>query len=84
MMDTIKERIKQNLVENVLFTERFELDDDASFLDTGVVDSTGVMDLVFFAEEAFMITIKDDEITPDNLDSVNKLAAYIQMKVGET
>jgi acyl carrier protein len=81
-MEHIKEVIRQNLAENMLFTEQFELDDEASFLEEGVVDSTGVMDLVLFAEETFKIEIKDDDITPDNFDSVNKLAAYIHRKSG--
>ena len=57
------------------------LDDDASFLENGIVDSTGVMELVAFVEEAFGITVDDDEVVPDHFDSVNRLAAYVQSKL---
>ena len=57
------------------------LDGDASFLENGIVDSTGVMELVAFVEEAFGITVDDDEVVPDHFDSVNRLAAYVQSKL---
>lgn len=57
------------------------LDDDASFLENGIVDSTGVIELVAFVEEAFGLTVDDDEVVPDHFDSVNRLAAYVQSKM---
>ena len=77
----IREQIQQYVAENFLFSDNgFDLDDDASFLDEGVVDSTGTLELVTFVEETFNITVEDDEIEPDNFDSVNNLYAYIQRK----
>jgi len=77
----IKEQIRQFVAENFLFSNNgFNLADDASFLDTGVIDSTGTLELVMFVEEAFNIEIEDDEIEPDNLDSVNSLFNFIQRK----
>ena len=58
----------------------YQLSDDASFLEEGIVDSTGVLELVLFVEETFQVTVEDQEIVPENFDSVNKLAAYIQRK----
>jgi acyl carrier protein len=77
----IRKQIQQYVAENFLFSDNgFDLDDDASFLDEGVVDSTGTLELVTFVEETFNITVEDDEIEPDNFDSVNNLYAYIQRK----
>jgi len=55
-------------------------DDDGSFLENGIVDSTGVLELVLFAEETFGIEVDDRDVVPDNFDSVNRLAAYINTK----
>jgi acyl carrier protein len=57
-----------------------ELEDDTSFLEEGIIDSTGVMELVAFIEVTFGIEIKDEEIIPDNFDSVNKLVDFIRSK----
>ncbi len=79
----IKEKIRQYLAENFMFSDDgFKLDNDASFLEEEVVDSTGVMELVLFVEDNFDIAVADEEIVPDNFDSVNQLAAYIQRKSG--
>jgi acyl carrier protein len=77
----VKEQIRSFVAENFLFSATgFDLSDDASFLDEGVVDSTGTLELVMFAEETFGIEVGDHEIEPENFDSVNKLAAYIARK----
>jgi len=55
-------------------------DDDGSFLENGIIDSTGVLELVLFAEETFGIEVDDREVIPDNFDSINRLAAYIDAK----
>ncbi len=57
-----------------------ELADKDSLLDKGIVDSTGVLELVGFLEETFEIQIEDEELIPDNLDSVDKIAAYVNKK----
>jgi acyl carrier protein len=78
---TIKEQIRQYLAENFLFSSNgFDLDDDASLLEEGIVDSTGVLELVLFVEETANVEVADDEIVPDNFDTVNNLAAYIERK----
>ena len=77
----VKEQIKAFIAENFLFNpDGFDLSDDASFLDEGVVDSTGTLELVMFVEETFGIEVGDNEIEPENFDSVNKLAAYVARK----
>lgn len=77
----VEEQIRAFIAENFLFNPKgFDLSDDASFLDEGVVDSTGTLELVMFVEETFGIEVGDNEIEPENFDSVNKLAAYIARK----
>lgn len=74
----IKEKIKQYIAENFLFSNNgFTLDDDESFLEAGVVDSLGVVELVAFVEENYHIAVPDDDIVPNNFDSVESLTAYI-------
>lgn len=80
---TIHTQIRQFVAENFLFSDNgFDLNDDASFLDEGIIDSTGTLELVVFVEDTFGFEVGDDEIEPDNFDSVNKLAAYINRKAG--
>lgn len=58
------------------------LSDEASLVEEGIIDSTGVLDLVMFIEETFGIEVKDEELVPDNLDSVNRLVAFVERKTG--
>ena len=58
------------------------LRDDVSLLEEGILDSTGVLNLVMFIEETFGIIVEDEELVPDNLDSVNKIVAYVEGKTG--
>lgn len=80
------ETLVQNfIVENFLFTDDVsQLPVNASFLEEGIVDSTGVLELVMFVEETFVITVEDEEIVPENFDSVQRLARYVRLKKGET
>jgi acyl carrier protein len=78
----IKAQVRQYIAKNLLFSDNgFTYTDDASFLEEGIVDSLGVMELVLFIEEKFGVKVKDEELTPDNFDSVNKLANYIQRRL---
>jgi len=66
---------------NLLFTEDPSvLQDDDSFLASGIIDSTGILEIILFIEETFDIKVNDDEMLPANLDSVNKLAAFVMRK----
>ncbi|MDP1664619.1 MAG: acyl carrier protein [Methylobacter sp.] len=77
----MKKIIRQYIMENLLFTEdESVLQDSDSFLDGGIIDSTGVMEIILFIEETFGIKINDSEMLPANLDSVDKLADFIQRK----
>jgi acyl carrier protein len=77
----MKSTIRQYILENLLFTEdESALHDDESFLDGGIIDSTGVMEIILFIEESFGFRVNDDEMLPANLDSVNNLATFILRK----
>lgn len=77
----IEAQIRDFIVQNLLFSDDgYNYPDDASFLEEGIVDSVGVMELIAFVEEQFGFIVDDLEVTPDNFDSVTKLATYIRRK----
>lgn len=76
------EKIRSFIFENFLFDASADaLANDTSFLEQGIIDSTGVLELVDWLEETFGIKVDDTELVPDNLDSVNKQAAFISRKI---
>jgi acyl carrier protein len=77
----IEDLIKDYIAKNLIFSDNgFSYDENVSFLDEGIVDSAGVMELVSFVEENFHVHVEDLDITPENFDSVRKIAAYIRRK----
>ena len=74
-------QIRQFVIDNFLFGRDWDLEDDASFLDNGVIDSTGVLELIAFLENDFGIKLQENELTPENLDSVDKLTTLIEMRL---
>ena len=73
--------LRQFIVENFLFgKEDAPLGNDESLLDRGIIDSTGVLELVGFLERNYHIAIEDDELVPENLDSINRLMAFVSRK----
>ncbi|MDH4027605.1 MAG: acyl carrier protein [Nitrospirota bacterium] len=84
-MEQIKKTLKKFILENILFDDNDNaLDYDDSFLEKGIIDSTGVLEVVNFIEEEFEISVEDEELVPENLDSVNNLARFIHSKKGNT
>ena len=80
-MMSIEKRIRAYIAENILFSDNgYTYSDGTSFLEEGIVDSMGIMELVMFVDEGFGITVEDEDVIPDNFDSVSKLAAYIRHK----
>lgn len=79
----LKSDIKSFIVQNFLYGQRDDdFSDDVSFLAKGIIDSTGVLELVSFVEGTYGIFVEDDELVPDNFDSINKLSAFIIRKGG--
>lgn len=80
-MHITKNKIRTFIFTNFLFdAEESDLNDDSSFLEEGIIDSTGVLELVAWIEETFSIIVEDEELIPANLDSVNRLVQFITRK----
>ena len=79
-MSDIKKIIKTFIIENYLFGDDDGLEESTSFLDEGIVDSTGILELIEFISEEFSITVEDEELIPENLDSINNVTAFIGRK----
>jgi len=75
------EIIRCYIVENFLFGDDSGLEDDTSFLDEGILDSTAVLELVGFIEKEFSITVEDEEVVPDNLDSIFNIVNFLKKKI---
>jgi acyl carrier protein len=75
------EEIRAFVVANFLFGDGAGLVDDASFFDTGIVDSTGILELIMFLENRYGIKIGAEEMVPENLDSINRVVAFVTRKV---
>jgi len=74
-------RVRNFILETFLFTDDpSALDDDDSFLDKGIIDSTGVLELVTFLEDEMGVTVSDEEMVPENLDSVAAVSAFVARK----
>ncbi len=81
IMETTIARIREFIFEHFLFdADQSVLQNDTSFLEQGIIDSTGVLEMVDWLEEEFAISVQDEELIPENLDSVNRLAAFITRK----
>lgn len=77
----VEAMVRSYIAENILFSKNgYPYPDDTSFLEGGVVDSTNVLELVMFVEENFRISVQDQDILPENFDSVSKLAAFVRLK----
>jgi acyl carrier protein len=72
--------VRDFIVSNFLFGDGATLQDDTSLLDSGTVDSTGVLELIMFLEEKYRLRIDPEEVTPDNLDSISKIVRFLMEK----
>lgn len=77
---SLQQEIKNFIVENFLFGEEKGLTENSSFIKEGIVDSTGIMQLVSFIQDQYRIAIEDEELVPENLDSIAKVSAFIESK----
>ncbi len=84
VLSKTKEKIVDFIDEYFIKDSGVCVKDDTSFLDEGILDSTGVMELVAFIENEFRIRVEDEEIVPDNFDSISKLVDYIDRKLRAT
>jgi acyl carrier protein len=80
-MQSIEEMIRQHISENILFdSQSYPYPDDASLLENNIIDSMNVIELVVFLEEQLGLQIEDNEIVPENFDSVSCLAEFARRK----
>ena len=81
--NTIRKQIREYVIETFLLGgDESELVDDESFLDSGLIDSTGVLELIQFVEENFETEIADEEMIPENLDSIDRVVRFVGSKIG--
>ncbi|MBN1307996.1 MAG: acyl carrier protein [Chitinispirillaceae bacterium] len=74
------DQIRKYIVDNFLFGDAGKLTDSTSLLGAGIIDSTAILEIVQFIEKKFTINVNDDELLPENLDSVNSITAFITRK----
>lgn len=74
-------KVRDYIIENFLYGEEGKLTDETSFLGSSIIDSTGVLELVNYLEETFKIKVEDDEIVPENLDSLKNIEKYLKNKL---
>jgi acyl carrier protein len=75
-------QIRGFIVDTFLFGDGGKLADGDSLRQSGVVDSTGVLELIAFLEERYSITVADAELVAENFDSIDKIAAFVTRRLG--
>lgn len=84
MTQAITDRVRNFIVENFLFGDtNFDLSNQISLIENGIIDSTGVLELVAFIEEEFGVVFADADIVPANLDSIERIAAFVVERTTE-
>jgi acyl carrier protein len=81
-MPTIEQDLREFVITNFLFgQDDGRLGPDTSFVESGVIDSTGMLELIGFLEQKFGLTVEDDELVPANLDSLQRLSSFVTRKL---
>ena len=81
MSSELQTQVRYFILENYLFTnDASALGPDESLLDRGIVDSTGMLEIIMFIEDELGVQVEDEEMIPENLDSVNRIAAFVGRK----
>jgi acyl carrier protein len=79
----MQRELRKFIIENFMFgQDNGQLGDDTSLLEKGIIDSTGVLELIAFLDKRYRIKIEDEEIIPENLDSINNLVRFVGSKTG--
>jgi acyl carrier protein len=81
-MHTLETELRRFIVDNFLFGQDDDIiiDNDTSFIEAGILDSTGALELVQHIEETYGVRVEDHEFAPECLDSINRLARFIRRK----
>ena len=81
-MTTLQTEIRRFVVDNFMFGQNDEkLGNSDSFLESGIIDSTGVLELIAFLESTYAVSIADEELIPANLDSVDRVSSFVERKL---
>ncbi len=79
----VRQQVRRYILENYLFsTDGGDLNDQDSLITRGIIDSTGALEVIHFLEETFGISVAEDEMVPENLDSVAQILAFLERKTG--
>jgi acyl carrier protein len=78
----IKQQVRAFITSNFYVADPSTLAEDASLLDRGIIDSTGVLEIIMFLEDTFGFKVADSEMVPENLDSIDSIAEYVKRKHG--
>ena len=81
MDQDIEKTVHEFIIRNFLFEDDGSLTAETSFLDNGIIDSTGVLELITFVEETYCIEVDDHEIVPENLDSIRNIVSFVERKL---
>jgi len=79
----LKKQIRDFVTSNFYVADPAALEDRTSLLDQGIIDSTGVLEVIMFVETSFGIAVEDSEMLPENLDSIERIAAYVARKTAQ-
>ncbi len=75
------DKVREFIIEDFLFGDHEQFKDDTSFIASGIIDSTGILELIAFLEETYGITIADEELIPENFDCVKNISDFLERKV---
>ena len=81
MTDDVRSRIKEYILKNFVFEENGQVGDDQPLLKSGIVDSTGILELIAFAHQEFKVDFDDSELVADNFDTINRVTACVTRKL---
>src|ERR1017187_4307692 len=82
-MDSAQAELRRFVIDNFLYGRDGRFRDDDSFLDMGIIDSTGLLELVNFLEKHYGISVEEADLIPENLDSIVQLAGFLQRKLDQ-
>ena len=77
---TVESKIRNLIYENFPLARKRQLDDRDSLLESGIVDSIGILEIVNFVEQNFAVRVSDDDLVPENFASVAAIAAFVQQR----
>lgn len=80
-MTVCTDRIRLFITDNFILGNDYSLSDDDSFLERGLLDSTGILELISFVEQEYGVTVSAGELIPENFDSINRIAYFVQEKL---